>query len=173
MIICTRFKVYSAIKNLFKTWQNWPIKFNHLTSLIMWIKKNYKFRMMMLKLSWHRPFLLLQPFWQQEKRKKRKQEKTVKKTRKKRDNLQDGHSWLVFGTSGDSRGDFFHDWASVPLQLAPTTTTLPHITILPHQLHRITVTHYNKTTPHTTTLTKPNYHTAPQSQSVITRATQQ
>ena len=77
----------------------------------------------------------------------------------------------MFGTSGDSRGDFFHDWASVPLQLAPTTTTLPHITILPHQLHRITVTHYNKTTPHTTTLTKPNYHTAPQSQRV--RATQQ
>ena len=103
--------------------------------------------------------------------KKRKQEKS-KENKKKRDKLQDGHSWLVFGASGDSRGDFFHDWASVPLQLAPTSTTLPHFTILPHQLHRITVTHYYKTTPHTTTQTKSNYHTVPQSQSVRARATQ-
>ena len=63
--------------------------------------------------------------------KKRKQEKS-KENKKKRDKLQDGHSWLVFGASGDSRGDFFHDWASVPLQLAPTSTTLPHISILPY-----------------------------------------
>ena len=54
---------------------------------------------------------------------------------------------------------------------APISTHYYNITILPHLFHRITITHYNKTTPHTTTLTKPSYHTAPQWQSV--RATQQ